>query len=379
MLGQPRVFGACGGDTEQVDLNRILGVHRLDCRMSGMVAFSFADAVAPGLFEVPPDSPPARPWTRPEELAWGPGTRAGRLSVAADGGAVAAQFRRHRAAGYHKGAVGVWETGSGRLLWWQEDNAVLHPSRPQVLVEATRMGSHPAGGIAHRLVRYAWPEMRVLDDLVYGLPESGVDDLVVSPSGRLLLTYLNSGQGQNGYELFDLDGPLRRLGVGEIFTLGPMACPPVFSPSERLVACSPGPRGTFWTPGEEDWPDDDGSLEELEIPSTGGIATFGSLVLHDIVENVVSTHLLQFDLPPGWVPDDPQDSRWEYGANAVEFPAGDLVRLLLPDGQRAELHLPLPAAVLLPTPAREVPGHEAAVMQAAITQVSAAGLRSSRR
>src|SRR5216683_3225440 len=28
MLGQPRVFGACRGDTEQVDLNRILGVHR---------------------------------------------------------------------------------------------------------------------------------------------------------------------------------------------------------------------------------------------------------------------------------------------------------------------------------------------------------------
>ena len=28
MLGQPRVFGSCRGDTEQVDLNRILGVHR---------------------------------------------------------------------------------------------------------------------------------------------------------------------------------------------------------------------------------------------------------------------------------------------------------------------------------------------------------------
>jgi hypothetical protein len=28
MLGQPRDFGSCRGDTEQVDLNRILGVHR---------------------------------------------------------------------------------------------------------------------------------------------------------------------------------------------------------------------------------------------------------------------------------------------------------------------------------------------------------------
>jgi hypothetical protein len=328
------------------------------------MTFSFAGAAAPGWFEVPPGSPSARPWTRPEELAWGPGTRADRVCVAAGGGAVAAQFRRHRAAGYHTGAVGVWEAGSGRLLWWQEDNAVLHPSRQQVLVEATPMGRLPAGGIAHRLIRYAWPEMCVLDDLLYGLPEAGVDDLVVSPSGRLLLTYLNSGQGQNGYELFDLDGPLRRLGIGEIFTLSAMYCAPVFSPGERLVACSPGTReGTFWTPGEQDWPaDGDDPLDEVEIASIGGMATFGSLVLHDIAEDVTSTHLLQFDLPPGWVPHDPWDSRWEYGANAVEFPADDLVRLLLPDGQWVELRLPLPAAVLLPTPARELPGEEAAVI-----------------
>jgi hypothetical protein len=28
MLGQPGVFGSCPGGTEQVDLDRILGVHR---------------------------------------------------------------------------------------------------------------------------------------------------------------------------------------------------------------------------------------------------------------------------------------------------------------------------------------------------------------
>ena len=91
---------------------------------------------------------------------------------------------------------------------------------------------------------------------------------------------------------------------------------------------------------------------------TGGIATFGSLVLHDLAEDVTSTHLLQFDLPPGWVPDDPWDSRWEYGANAIEFPADDLLRLLLPGGHWAQLRLPLPEAVLLPTPARELPARQ---------------------
>jgi hypothetical protein len=232
---------------------------------------------------------------------------------------------------------------------------VLRPSRQQVLVGATPMGRHPEGGIAHRLIRYAWPGMSVLDDLMYGLPEAGVDDLVFSPSGRLLLTYLNSGQGQNGYELFGLDGPLRRLGAGEIFTLEAMCCPPVFSPGERLVACAPGPRAVirFWTPGEEDWPPDDGrARDELEVPGTGGIVTFGSLVLHDIAANAVSTHLLRFDLPPGWAPNDPEDDMWAWGANEIEFPADDLVRLLLPGGQRAELRLPLSAAVLLPAPGR---------------------------
>lgn len=321
------------------------------------MTFSFAGAAAPGWFEVPPGSP-ARPRAGAQELAWGPGTRADRVCAAADGGAVAAQFRRHRGAGYQVGAVGVWEAGGGRLLWWQEDGAVLHPSGQQVLVTENTMGTHPAGGISHRLIRYGWPQMRVLDDLLYGLPQSGVDDLVVSPSGRLLLTYLNSGQGRNGYELFGLDGPLRRLGAGEVFTLPSMYCPPVFSPGERLVACSPGTReGAWWTPGEEDWPPDgDDPLEEVEIPGAGGMATFGSLVLHDIAGDVTSTHLLRFGLPPGWVPDDPWDARWEYGASAVEFPADDLVRLLLPDGQRVELRLPLPAAVLLPTPARGLPG-----------------------
>lgn len=322
------------------------------------MTFSFADAAAPGLFEVPQDSH-ARPWTRPEELTWGPGTRADQVRAAADGGTVAAHFRRHRRAGYHTGAVGVWEAGSGRLLWWQDDDAVLRPSCQQVLVMENMMGRHPAGGIRHRLTRYAWPGMSVLDDLLYGLPEAGIDDLVVSPSGRLLLTYLNSGSGGNGYELFGLDGPLRRLGIGEIFTLPSMYCPPVFSPSERVVACSPGTRdGAWWTPDEEDWPPDGDWVDEVEVPSTGGMTTFGSLVVHDIAGNAVSTCLLQFDLPPGWVPDDPWDSRWEYGANAIEFPADDLLRLLLPGGHWAQLRLPLPEAVLLPTPARELPARQ---------------------
>jgi hypothetical protein len=150
------------------------------------------------------------------------------------------------------------------------------------------------------------------------------ENLVVSPSQRRVVAWLNDGQGANGYEVFALDGSLRRLGVGEIMTLDPMYSMPVFSPAERLVACSPGTGGTWWTPAEENWPE--GFTEEAEIPSHGGVVTFAWLLVHDIERDAVSRHRLQFDLPPGWVPEDVWDSRWQYGAIGLEFLAEDHIR-----------------------------------------------------
>ena len=78
-----------------------------------------------------------------------------------------------------------------------------------------------------------------------------------------------------------MEGSWLRLGVGEFMTLDPMYCQPVFSPSERLVPCSPGTGEIWWTPPEEDWPDDF-TLRKPRLPSLGGVVTFGWLLVHDI-------------------------------------------------------------------------------------------------
>jgi hypothetical protein len=216
-----------------------------------------------------------------------------------------------------------------------------------VVVYDNIMGSAPGGGIAHRLARYSYPRLDLLDELVYGLPQCCIQDLVISASGRVVLTYLNCGQGKNGYELFSLDGPIRRLGIGPLFTLAPMWAAPVFSPSETVVACCSG-AGAWWLPPEEQWPDDD--REEREIPSTGGLATLATIVVHDLRTDVLTHHRLDTELSPGWVPDDPWDSRWDYGATDLRFPTENRLSVTLPGIGTLDLALPLPQVVRVPQP-----------------------------
>ena len=190
-----------------------------------------------------------------------------------------------------------------------------------------------------RLVRYRWPSMEVLDELAWRPSPCGcaVEGLVVSPSERLLVAWTNTGQGENGYEVYALDGPLRRLSHldrdAEPCTLRSMYCWPRLSPDERLVVCSPGTNEPWWVPPEEDWPDDwDHYGSEWAIPSRGGRTMFATLVVHEIASDVATTHRLLFDLEAGWVPDDPEDPRWVYGAIDLAFTGDDAIRLQLPDG-----------------------------------------------
>lgn len=223
---------------------------------------------------------------------------------------------------------------------------LLRSGRTLILGETT-MGRADDGGIAHRLIRCSYPDLVVQDELAYGLSQAGIDAVVVSPSERLALTHLNSGAGEHGYELFGLDGPIRRLGLGALFTLAPMYAPPVFSPAEHLVACSPG-AGSWWVPPPADWPDE--FDDEAAIPSRGGPAEFGSIVLHDLAADAITRHSLRFELEPGWVPTDPEDPRWHYGATGIAFLTDDVLRIRLPDDTDVDLPLPLPALIPLPTP-----------------------------
>jgi hypothetical protein len=243
---------------------------------------------------------------------------------------------------YPPGA-GVWRIEDGELLWWNVRADLVR------LLESSMLSCVDQ---RQQLVRFSWPDLTPVETIE--APQFSVT-LIVSASEKLLLVYQDPGGGECGYEVFSLDGPLRKLSDHIGPTVGPMGVQPIFSPSERLVACCPG-NGGFWLPPEndrlEEWMDE---LDEMEIPSFGGKATFATLILHDLSTDVVTKHDLQVDLEPGWVPDSPQDERWENGAAGLVFATEDQLRLQLPDDSWIELSLPLPETVLLPTPNRRLP------------------------
>jgi hypothetical protein len=249
---------------------------------------------------------------------------------------------------YGRRGVGVWHLDGpepGELVWWTRAAAAcLLPSESALLVLEYGV----------RIARYSWPGLTEIDEVPI---HRYAEDIVVSPSERLFATWLNDGQGATGYELYALDSPMRELDIGEDMTLEVMYYTPVFSPSERLVAYTHGCTfafGTWWSPEDQnDWPED--IEDELSVPSPGGLTTFGGLVIHDIEEDIRSHHPLQFDLEPGWIPDDFEDGRWEFGLVEPAFTAEDRLRLTLADGVSVQLTLPLDGAVLLPTPGRTLP------------------------
>jgi hypothetical protein len=305
--------------------------------------FRFADPELSGEFELP-----ELPWYERRASRECPSVRAAWVRTSADGGTIAAQA-------WH--GVGVWQRADGRLGWWRHP-AAGHPLRSGETLLVSEYHHH-------RLVRYAWPQMRVLDEVAY--PRAAwqhggeVEELIMSPSQRLVVGWFTDGQGSSGYQVFSLEGPLRALSHrgpdADPCTLEPMHAGPVVSPQERLVVCAPGSRSggwLWWQPEGEEWPVDWAEDDAL-VPSRGGVATFSELVVHDIARDTATTHLLQVDLEPGWVPDDPWDPRWRYGASGLEFLAEDRLRIRLPDDTPVELRLPLPAAVRLPTPARALP------------------------
>ncbi|MFI9825246.1 hypothetical protein ACIHFC_33125 [Streptomyces sp. NPDC052013] len=99
-------------------------------------------------------------------------------------------------------------------------------------------------------MRYNWPAMTVVDELRYPMPSGGggIEALALSPTQRFVAAWFNSGQGENGYDVYSLDGsPLQRLTHlrhhRNPMNFRPMFCGPVFSPDECLLACSPGADG----------------------------------------------------------------------------------------------------------------------------------------
>ena len=233
----------------------------------------------------------------------------------------------------------------GQPNWWDErwaDACQLRSGAELLVAHQERAAVAGIEGVPYRLQRLSFPGLAVIDDCVFGLAEPGVEELVVSPSERTALAFLKSTDGACGYELFSIEKGIRRLGIGQPFTLQAMLSPPAFSRDERLVvSVTSGERRVWWADedDEDDW----------RARSPGGVVTFGFLVVHELDKNRISKHRLEFELPEGWFPDDGEDDRWS-APEGVDFVADDRIEIGLPDGSDVELALPLPEAIRLPTP-----------------------------
>jgi hypothetical protein len=230
--------------------------------------------------------------------------------------------------------------------WWDERWTDAFQLRSGAEVLITMREREPVAGIegiAYRLQRLTLPRRDIVHECVFGVPRAGVEELVVSPSERFALAFLNSGDGECGYELFAIDGEIRRLGIGQPFTLPIMLSPPAFSPDERMVVSATGSGSPVW------WAAGDEGDRGRDRRASGGPVTFGFVVVHDLDRNRPTRHKLEFDLPAGWCPADPEDGRWR-APEGVEFVHPTRIEIGLPDGSDVELELPLPDVVVLPTP-----------------------------
>ena len=254
------------------------------------------------------------------------------------------------ASSQHAG-FGLWDTRSGHFLRWlpQRSTGARWLNRGlSLLVAINEMGRAEDGGISHRLQRIAWPSSEILDDCQFGLPQCCIDDLVVSASERLALAWLNSGQGECGYVLLLIAGGLQCLNRGPIFSLNTMVSAPSFAPSEQFVISAAGTNEPLW------WTDPNNHQRDWNTPAKGGLITFGQIFVHDLEADQITAHRIDFDLPSGWIPDDP-DNGWWMAPRSPEYLSEDRIQFQLPDRSCVELDVPLPEAVVLAAPSPNCP------------------------
>ena len=154
--------------------------------------------------------------------------------------------------------------------------------------------------------------------------------IIVSPSERLAVLSIYSGQSEEGYELFGIADRLTHLGslgyqIGEFASY-------CFSPDESLLVMAlPNRCGEWWSP----W--DDG---EAEPAGSGRLAfSFGQLRLHEVATAKISVHDLRINVAEGWEP-----ARTNYDPD---------LRPVCLSAQTLQLHMPW-GAVTISIPAPEV-------------------------
>jgi hypothetical protein len=193
--------------------------------------------------------------------------------------------------------------------------------------------SHPGYGtitVEHRRADV------VLSQLAFRSPNAGLGGgcVILSPSEQLALVSLSSGQSEEGYELFDLTGGLRKV-AGEPYRFGEAASFAFSSDEAQVVMALPFTCSEWWLP----W--DDG---EVEPDGDDRLAfDFGQLRFQEIATGRLHVSTLRVSASRTWSPEragyDP-DMRPRFlasGRLAFSMPWGDV-----------DTGLPAPATIVLP-------------------------------
>lgn len=241
--------------------------------------------------------------------------------------------------------AGVW-TAAGALLYYDPRASALAWAADGSLwvAIASFEPSEPGrAGVRHRLEQRDPDSFALARVIPFELPSGGPEWLELSPSGGLaVVTWLD--QGEWGYVGIDLRAGVQ-AGLAARMRPGTRAAPPrILADGSAILACA-SVGAAWWNLRDHDDPS--------ERPSEGGERRIGWITTHELASGRVRESELVVDLPAGWIPDDPYDSRW-YRIVGPELDDLASVAVWLPDGSRERFSLPLTDRLTLARPLARV-------------------------
>jgi hypothetical protein len=230
--------------------------------------------------------------------------------------------------------TGVWDA-SGGLVHYIKSGADLTWSRDWSALLSLEVRFGPCAqqkGVRHALRIVDPASFETLDEIEICIPTGSVEYIVLSHRGdKCLATWLE--QNQWGYVMVDLKS-MTQLPFGFDWPSANLA-PPEFSLDDAFIVSCSGFRTGWWTDEVDDY---------WEYPSPGGLRKVGTVSVHDVASATLTNHDVLVDLPPGWLPDRPDQPEWDtiWGP---EFVSERRFRIWLPDDSTELLELPLPPRI----------------------------------
>jgi hypothetical protein len=234
---------------------------------------------------------------------------------------------------------GIWQRDGALLAWIPRAQTVAWfegVARALVVFERGHRSEPPLPS-TQVVARISAPTWALGAEILIPVAGSGcaIEEVAIAPSGRWATTQRFSGQGEHGFDILDLERMQRIGGLSD--RRGYILETPIFANNEaRVIACTTSMLSGFWCHRDDD----------IDMRARGGVIELAQIHEHDLTTHRMRSCVLEIEVPPSWLPDDPWSSIW-YGPTAIEaLDAG--VRMVLPGGDRFEHREALPDRLRLP-------------------------------